>query len=91
VLKTDRELSGNADGPDGNEVPDITADPDSGIGRWSRDDIEYFLDTGMLPDGDRTGSVMASVIFDDTSQLTREDRLAIATYLKSLRPRASGH
>ena len=40
----------------------------------------------MLPDGDFTGSSMVDVIEDNTSQLTREDRLAIAAYLKSLPP-----
>ena len=55
-----------------------------GIGRWSESDIEYFLEIGMLPDGDFTGSSMAGVIDDNTSHLTRKDRLAIAVYLKSL-------
>ena len=57
------------------------------IGRWSASDIEYFLDIGMLPDGDFAGSSMVDVIEDNTSKLTREDRLAIATYLKSVPPR----
>ena len=43
----------------------------------------------MLPDGDFTGSSMVDVIEDNTSKLTREDRLAIASYLKSLPPRES--
>ena len=38
----------------------------------------------MLPDGDFTGGSMGPVIEDNTSQLTREDRRAIATYLKSV-------
>ena len=37
----------------------------------------------MLPDGDFTGSSMVAVIEDNTMHLTREDRLAIAAYLKS--------
>ena len=32
----------------------------------------------MLPDGDFTGGEMGGVIEDNTSKLTREDRLAIA-------------
>jgi len=39
----------------------------------------------MLPDGDFTGGSMADVIEDNTSRLIREDRLAIVTYLKSLK------
>jgi hypothetical protein len=41
----------------------------------------------MLPDGDFSGSSMSAVIEDNTSKLTREDRLAIAAYLKSVPPR----
>jgi hypothetical protein len=40
----------------------------------------------MLPDGDFTGGAMSDVIEDNTSHLTPEDRLAIATYLLSLTP-----
>jgi hypothetical protein len=66
------------------KIPNITSHRTDGIGRWSASDIEYFLDIGMLPDGDFTGSSMVDVIEDNTSKLTREDRLAIAAYIKSL-------
>jgi mono/diheme cytochrome c family protein len=85
AIRDTHELRGNSDGPGDEKVPNITADPDAGIGRWSLKDIEYFLDIGMLPDGDFTGGSMSSVIEDNTSQLTAEDRLAIATYLKSVK------
>ena len=84
VLDTDRQMAGADFG--GEAVPNITPHRQDGIGRWSASDIEYFLDIGMLPDGDFTGSSMVDVIQDNTSQLTREDRLAIAAYLKSLPP-----
>ena len=84
AIRDIHELRGNSDGPAGEKIPNITADPEDGIGRWSLDDIEYFLDLGMLPDGDFVGGSMADVIEDNTSQLTRLDRVAIATYLKSL-------
>lgn len=83
VLQQDRALSGNRHGPDGETIPNITADPEDGIGRWSLSDIEYFLDTGMLPDGDFAGSLMGEVIENCTSHLTDEDRRAIAIYLKA--------
>jgi mono/diheme cytochrome c family protein len=63
-------------------VPNITQ---KGIGDWSEKDIAYFLETGELPDGDSAGGSMARVI-KNTSQLTAEDRAAIAVYLKSLPP-----
>ena len=72
------------------KIPNITSHRTAGIGRWSASDIEYFLDIGMLPDGDFTGSSMVDVIEDNTSKLTREDRLAVAAYLMSLPALESG-
>jgi mono/diheme cytochrome c family protein len=86
ALQHDKALSGNPDGADGESVPNITADPEHGIGRWKARDVEYFLDIGMLPDGDFVGGSMSAVIDDNTSHLTPEDRRAIAIYLLSLTP-----
>ncbi len=88
ALIVNRELAGNPEGPDDEHVPNITPHKDAGIGRWSKSDIEYFLDIGMLPDGDFAGGSMVAVIEDNTSKLTREDRLAIASYLQALPPAA---
>jgi len=63
-------------------VPNITQ---KGLEEWSAKDIEYFLETGLLPDGDSAGGSMARVI-KNTSQLSAEDRVAMAEYLKSLPP-----
>ena len=63
-------------------VPNITQ---KGIGDWSEKDIAYFLETGAMPEGDSAGGAMARVI-KNTSQLSSEDRAAIAEYLKSLPP-----
>jgi mono/diheme cytochrome c family protein len=79
-----RALAGNPDGPEGGKVPDITPDTKTGIGTWSVSDIDYFLLTAMLPDGDFAGSGMSEVIDDNTSHLTAEDRKAIAEYLKAV-------
>ncbi len=84
AIRDDRELAGNRDTPDGESIPNISPHRADGIGRWSVDDIEYFLDIGMLPDGDFTGSRMSAVVDTNTSKLTKEDRLAIATYLKTV-------
>ncbi len=83
---TTLELAGNPDGPDDEQIPNIRHDPESGIGRWTIDDIVLFLELGMLPDGDFAGSSMSAVIDDNTSQLTAADRRAIAIYLQSLPP-----
>lgn len=86
ALQNDKALTGNPDSGDGKSAPNITADPEEGIGRWKLRDIEYFLDIGMLPDGDFAGGSMSAVIDDNTSHLTPEDRNAIALYLLSLTP-----
>ncbi len=80
----DRFLAGTRDGPDGKAVPNITPNPDNGIGGWSKTDITFALQTGILPDGDVLGGAMAEVIEDATSHLTPDDRSAIAEYLLSL-------
>lgn len=67
--------------PDGEGwVPNITQ---KRLGDWSEKDIAYFLETGQTPDGDTAGGSMARVI-RNTSQLSAEDRSAMALYLKSL-------
>ena len=63
-------------------VPNITQ---KGLGDWSEKDIAYFLETGQTPDGDSAGGSMVRVI-KNISQLSPEDRAAIAEYLKSLPP-----
>lgn len=82
VIQNELEFAGATLGEE--KIPNITPHRTDGIGRWSASDIEYFLDIGMLPDGDFTGSSMVDVIEDNTSKLTREDRLAVAAYLKSV-------
>jgi mono/diheme cytochrome c family protein len=63
-------------------VPNITQ---KGLADWSTTDIAYFLETGLTPEGDTAGGAMARVI-RNTSQLSAEDRVAMADYLKSLAP-----
>lgn len=82
-LDRSRELAGNPAGAEGMKVPGITRDPETGIGRWTTDELVMFLEYGVYPDGDFAGSSMGEVITDNTSRLTADDRLAIATYLRS--------
>jgi len=75
--------------PLGEDIPNITPDKDTGIGEWKREDIAELLVTGTKPDFDNVQGLMAEVIqgaphgFKD---MKREDALAIADYLKSVRP-----
>ena len=86
VLDHSRHLGGTPSGPDGEAVPNITPHRDDGIGKWSADDLSYFLETGALPDGDYTGSAMSEVIDNTTSRLTGQDRAAMVEYLRSVNP-----
>jgi len=67
----------------------ITPDPDTGIGKWSVEEIADYLGTGNKPDGDVAGGLMGEVI-DGTlagyKDMSKADRLAIAQYLKTIPP-----
>jgi len=88
-VDTAAAYSGNTEGPDGEKVPNITPDPETGIGTWSPADIVRVLRTGQLPDGDFVGSIMGEVVDASTSKLTDADRQAIATYLATVPPVAN--
>jgi mono/diheme cytochrome c family protein len=85
----DYALSGTPDGPEGQKVPNITPDKETGIGGWEKADVVRVLRTGMLPDGDYAGDGMGETVDFSTSKLTDADRDAIAEYLLSLPPIAN--
>ena len=71
---------GGAENPSGQgSIPNIT----SGALDWSEADIAEYLSSGFTPDFDVVGGEMADVVAN-TSQLTDDDRLAIARYLKTV-------
>jgi mono/diheme cytochrome c family protein len=82
-IVADRRFTGGPNPEGEGWVPNITQK--GKLAEWSEKDIEYFLETGLMPDGDSAGGAMARVI-KNTSQLGSEDRAAIAEYLKSLPP-----
>lgn len=84
LLDRSHHLAGTTDGPDGEKMPNITPHRDDGIGKWAADDLEYFFETGALPNGDYTGSLMAEVIDNTTARLTADDRKALVRYLRSV-------
>jgi mono/diheme cytochrome c family protein len=79
----ERFLAGTSAGPGGKKVPNITPDPESGIGKWSLDDIVALLTDGQTPDGDFVGGEMTEIV-RNTSRLTGEDRRAVAAYLQAV-------
>ena len=64
-------------------APDLTANPRTGLGRWSSSDIVQYLRTGRNNHANASG-LMGEVVAYSTSLLTDADLSAIATYLKSL-------
>ena len=48
-LETNRAMAGTYNAPEKAVVPNITPDPETGIGKWSEDDIVTALKMGMLP------------------------------------------
>jgi len=68
-------------------VPNITPaglqHGDNAKNPWSQSDIASFLSDGQTPTGDFAGGEMAEVI-RNTSQLSKDDRTAIAAYIAAL-------
>jgi mono/diheme cytochrome c family protein len=85
-LNEEQLYAGTKGGPEGEVVPNITPHKNTGIGRWSEDDLIYFLETGATPGGDYTASLMAEVIDEGLRYLTKEDLQAIARYIHTLPP-----
>lgn len=79
-------MAGTAEGPEGELAPNITPDPETGIGRWRPADLTWLLQTGLLPDGDSVQGPMAEAIDQGYQFLSAEDRQAIAEYMLSLPP-----
>ncbi len=83
-------LAGNARGPGGDPIPNITPDK-TGIGDWAVDDIVNVLRLGMLPDFDNVQGLMADVVDGHGGgpgykDAPLDDRQAIAAYLKTIPP-----
>jgi mono/diheme cytochrome c family protein len=84
IIESHAYSGGPAPEGDG-KIPNITPDPETGIGNWSEDEIVEFFTTGFTPDFDSVGGNMAEVQ-RNLAKLTPEDRKAIAVFLKSLPP-----
>ena len=63
--------------------PKLTPDDQTGLGKWTKEKIAAAITTGKRPDG----RVMApSMPVESFKNLTHDDALAIAAYLKTLPP-----
>ncbi|MFC4274036.1 c-type cytochrome [Achromobacter aloeverae] len=68
---------------DGWYAPSLRNDPNTGLGRWSEEDVQQFLKTGRNRHAVVYGS-MTDVVNNSTQFMSDEDLKAIAHYLKSL-------
>jgi mono/diheme cytochrome c family protein len=77
-------LAGTRAGPEGVTVPNITPDPETGIGGWTAGELFTYLSTGRRPDGRHASQPMLEVLGTSIMPLTPADRRALAIYLRSL-------
>jgi mono/diheme cytochrome c family protein len=77
-----RALSGAQVGPW--YAPNITSDPVSGIGSWTKDDLAAYLRTGHLSRKAQAAGSMGEAVTKSFQHLTAPDIDAIATYVKSV-------
>lgn len=61
----------------------LTPDPETGLGKWTTQQVVTAFTTGRRPDGRILAPIMP---YEDFKYLTKSDALAIAAYLKSLKP-----
>jgi len=72
------------DGPFGTVFSaNITPDPETGIGKWSDDDIINAIRLGRRPNGERLVPVHPFTLFNGVAE---EDLRALVAYLKMIRP-----
>jgi mono/diheme cytochrome c family protein len=63
--------------------PNITPDPETGIGKWTEDDFYNMMHTGRSPNGDLLYPAMPFAAY---TKVTRADTDAILAYLRSVPP-----
>lgn len=83
MMQLEREFGGS-------EIVSTPIDP-RGLRSWTHEDFVGFLELGMTASFDFVGSEMLEVIEENTSQLTPEDREALAAFFtRAPEPQAAG-
>jgi mono/diheme cytochrome c family protein len=77
-----RALSGAQVGPW--YAPNITSDPISGIGHWTKEDLVAYLHTGQLFEKAQAAGSMGEAVEHSFQHLAAADLSAIATYIKDV-------
>lgn len=63
--------------------PNLTSDPETGLGKWTEQEIITAFTRGITPDGTR---LIPTMPYNDFAQLTQQDQHAVAVFLQSLPP-----
>lgn len=84
-------LAGTPSGPDGNSVPNITPDRETGIGEWSEVAVVALLHTGMKPNMDNVQGLMADMVNGvgggpGYARAPEAELRSIAKYLRTVPP-----
>ena len=80
--QTSRDFSGAQVGPW--YAPNITSDPVSGVGSWTKKELVAYLRAGHLPGTAQAAGSMGEAVEDSFQHLAAADLDAIATYVKSI-------
>jgi mono/diheme cytochrome c family protein len=86
AVRSSQALSGTAQGPDGQRVPNITPEPRTGIGGWQKRELAELLRTGRTPEETRVKGAMREAIEDGLKYLSDADLEAVADYLLAQAP-----
>src|SRR5262249_32531523 len=81
AARSGQRLAGTPDGPDGQLVPNITPDPDTGIGKWEKEDVIELLRTGSAPQQSKVQGGMRETIEDGLQYRSESGLEAIADSL----------
>lgn len=71
-------------------APNITSDPQDGIGQWSADELVVYLREGLAPGKGSSGGPMAEAIDHSLRHLSEADLRAIVRYLQAVPPISEG-
>jgi mono/diheme cytochrome c family protein len=82
--KSSLELGGGAVGPW--YAPNITSDPNSGVGGWTAQELVEYMARGHVADKAQAAGPMAEAIDNSLRYLSEDDLDAVAVYLKSVPP-----
>ncbi len=79
-------MAGTNEGPNDELIPNITPDNETGIGKWTLDELVDVMKHGRKPDWDDVQGGMEEAVEYGLKYMTDDDLMAMSVYLKSLPP-----